>query len=343
MPTNGEESSVAAFKSTYKRGKAENFRQRAVNGRTDRVTPADERRNRTDRGIPVNEGRNRRRGVICYNCGGKGHLRAQCPGFSGATTSHLECFTDETDVTTNAFSVHGVGGSTSKLGEVALMVKPGVSASTRYCPAVADTGAECCVAGTAQMKMLNLKLADLGKPDSKIRHAGGGALKILGVKKCMLQLANRTTTQKVYFIQGVERFFLSVDACKELKLVDKNFPHHIQDNVMTAAAVTTKRHTGPAARRPVPKRPNQIPFLPTEANVPQLEQYLKQQFADTTFNRETAPLPTMDCAPHTIHLLPDAVPFARHTPIPVSKHWEEEVKAQLDEDERMGIRKGACR
>ena len=80
-----------------------------------------------------------------------------------------------------------------------------------------------------------------------------------------------------------------------------------------------------------------MPFPPTEENVPKLEGYLRQQFASSTFNKEGAPLPEMNGPPHTIHLTADAVPHARHSPIPISKHWEAEVKAQLDEDERMGI------
>lgn len=38
-----------------------------------------------------------------------------------------------------------------------------------------------------------------------------------------------------------------------------------------------------------------------------------------------------------IHLLPDAKPYACHTPASVPKHWEVEVKKQLDEDVKMWI------
>ena len=221
----GEEASVAAIKSTHRGGKSTKPRQGY--GRPNRAEPADRRR----------EGQ---REVICYKCGGKGHRRAQCPSYAGSTTSHLASSVDEVDAsrTTNSFSVHGVGGSSSKLAEVSLAVRPGVRTCARFCPAVADTGAEYCVAGTRQLKMLNLKLSDLSKADGKIRHAGGGALKILGIKKCTLQLAHKTTVQKVYFIQGVERFFLSVAACKDLGLVDKNFLYHTQHGAVTAGAMT---------------------------------------------------------------------------------------------------------
>jgi len=38
-----------------------------------------------------------------------------------------------------------------------------------------------------------------------------------------------------------------------------------------------------------------------------------------------------------IHLKPDAVPYARHTPYPVPHHWKAEVKASLDRDVKRGI------
>ncbi|KAK3889447.1 hypothetical protein Pcinc_006555 [Petrolisthes cinctipes] len=45
----------------------------------------------------------------------------------------------------------------------------------------------------------------------------------------------------------------------------------------------------------------------------------------------------MEGKPHSIHLLPDAKPYACHTPASVPRHWEAEVKKQLDEDIRKGI------
>ena len=118
-----------------------------------------------------------------------------------------------------------------------------------------------------------------------------------------------------------------------------NFPHHTR-SLCTDAVVknvtTVQTREDPASER-LPKRPNRLPFAPSEANVPQLEEYLRQSFATTAFNNEATPLPAMKGPPHTIHLLPGAVPYARHTPIPIGKHWEDEVKPQLDEDVRRGV------
>ena len=34
---------------------------------------------------------------------------------------------------------------------------------------------------------------------------------------------------------------------------------------------------------------------------------------------------------------PDAAPVAHHAPVPVPAHWQEEVKAGLDRDVRLGV------
>ena len=40
---------------------------------------------------------------------------------------------------------------------------------------------------------------------------------------------------------------------------------------------------------------------------------------------------------HHIHLATGVTPHACHTPAPVPRHWEDAVKAQLDEDVRRGV------
>jgi len=45
----------------------------------------------------------------------------------------------------------------------------------------------------------------------------------------------------------------------------------------------------------------------------------------------------MEGEPHHIHLVPNAVSYACHTPASVLKHWEDEVRAQLEEDIKRGV------
>ena len=172
-----------------------------------------------------------------------------------------------------------------------------------------------------------------------MRVEDGGALRILGSILCVLQLGGRNTVQRIYFIQGVEHLFLSVGTCKAMGLAHQNFPHHTRNHEPEEEVNSIKvpRSRSTKAGNNLPDRPMRMPFPPREDNIPKLEEFLRQKFASTTFNKVGAPLPEMNGPPHTIHLTADAVPHARHSPIPISKHWEAEVKAQLDEDERMGI------
>ena len=86
----------------------------------------------------------------------------------------------------------------------------------------------------------------------------------------------------------------------------------------------------------VPTRPPTVPFSSLEEYVPQLE-WLLRHFSGSTFNTDRSPLPVITRELHVIHLIPDAKPYDCHTPVSVSRHWEVEVKKQLDEDIRKGI------
>lgn len=68
-----------------------------------------------------------------------------------------------------------------------------------------------------------------------------------------------------------------------------------------------------------------------------LEEWLLHHFSTTAFSTMRKPLPVMKGKPHRIHLAPGVVPYACHTPASVPKHWEDEVKAQLDEDVKRGV------
>ena len=337
----GDESLLAALKSTFKRMQTkyrEHTRRRGDGGTVaaDKIGPR--------KGQNGAASKTRRRHVQCYQCGGQGHIRSQCPSAGGALHS-VETAPDASDVSrseptlnqfrssVNRLQVRKEETDDEKLEELEVMIVPASGRQEYKCLAVADTGAECCVAGPKEMALLGLKVKDLDKPSSTIRHAGGGALRVLGSRKCTLRLGDRTADQKVHFVQRIERMFLSVKACKSLGLVDVKFPHHIQ----YPARKTVASLESTSQDDDMPSRPEQLPYPPTEENVEQLEQFIRQQFASTVFNTSANRLPAMDTTPHKIHLQAGAVPYVRHTPIPVSKHWEVEVKAQLDEDVRRGV------
>ena len=90
-------------------------------------------------------------------------------------------------------------------------------------------------------------------------------------------------------------------------------------------------------RTQVPDPPD-IPFEPTEENVPKLKQFLIDYYSTSTMKMcSHQKLPEVSGPPLHFTLKPDAVPVAVHTPATVPVHWHNEVKSQLDRDVTMGI------
>ncbi|MPC98484.1 hypothetical protein E2C01_093857 [Portunus trituberculatus] len=107
---------------------------------------------------------------------------------------------------------------------------------------------------------------------------------------------------------------MSFQACRELGLVHERFPHHTV--VAGAAPAISDTQSAVVA----PPRPSVLQFPALEENVPWLEEWLLCHFSGSAFDTNRSPLPVMVGEQHTIHLLPDAKPYACHTPASVSKH-----------------------
>ena len=87
-----------------------------------------------------------------------------------------------------------------------------------------------------------------------------------------------------------------------------------------------------------PTKPTTVPFAPVAENRQKLQDWLLDYYSSSTFNVcDHQPLPMMEGPP--IHLMIDAnaKPVAHHNPIPVPLHWQEEVKAGLDQDIRLKV------
>ena len=86
----------------------------------------------------------------------------------------------------------------------------------------------------------------------------------------------------------------------------------------------------------LPVRPTEIPFEPIEENMGRLKQYLLDAFEGSTFNTE-GKFPKLHGPDGHIHLQSNAVSKARHSPIPVTFHLKETMKASLFRDVERGI------
>ena len=157
----------------------------------------------------------------------------------------------------------------------------------------------------------------------------------MGSAPCIIKCGGRSTTQDVYFMKTAKRLYLSLSACKQLELVPDSFPHHTHS--IAPVNVETGSDETPTSSNLLPSRPSTMPLPPVEENIKRLETWLLHHFSSSTFNTAREPLPVMAGKPHHIHLAPHAVPYVCHTPASVPKHWEKEVKMQIDEDVRRGV------
>ncbi len=69
-----------------------------------------------------------------------------------------------------------------------------------------------------------------------------------------------------------------------------------------------------------------------------MEKYLLETYSASAFNIcEYQTLPMMSGPPLALNIDPTATPKPCHTPIPITIHWQEEVKRGLDRDVRLGV------
>ena len=115
---------------------------------------------------------------------------------------------------------------------------------------------------------------------------------------------------------------------KYLGIVNKSF-----SNSISASTGSPPDECHCPRRTPPPNRPNDISFEPTQENVPKLKEWILDTFGSSAFNQcPHQQLSTMTGEFVRLHFKEDVVPYAAHTPIPVSHHWIQEVKEDIDRD-----------
>ena len=222
-------------------------------------------------------------------------------------------------------------------------------------PAMADTGCQSMLAGESVLRSLGRSRSDLIPCSTRMSAANENAIDILGALPLRISGTSeeghiRTTRQLVYFSTSTERLYLSKSACIALGLIDSDFPkigshatpqlsscdssmpdHGIEANTAARPCKCPDRQLPPAL-------PTELPYPPTERNRGKLQQWLVDYYSASTFNVcEHQPLPMMSGPPMRLMVDPNAKPVAFHTPIPVPVHAQDEVKAGLDQDVRLGV------
>ena len=112
----------------------------------------------------------------------------------------------------------------------------------------------------------------------------------------------------MYFVEKVSQTYASSDVCKILKIVPEVFPY------AEVFGIEPPDRCGI-----LPTHPTELPFPSTEDNIDNLQYWLLEAFADTTFNIK-GHLPEMAGKPHELHLKEDATPYAANSPIHVSHY-----------------------
>lgn len=207
-----------------------------------------------------------------------------------------------------------------------LSIKQGVT------QAVTDSGCQTCTAGPELLSLMNCPKSYLVTTRHRTIGITGSPLNIMGALFLRIELDNNFTNQMVYISNNCKGLYLSQTAMKDLGIVEGNFPN-------TQSAACTQSRTCPCIpRTPTPPRPTELPFPPTEVNIPKLKHWLLKTFESSAFNQcAHQPLPQMTGEPVKVEFKDHHKPYAVHTPIPVPHHWKDRVKEDLDRDVRLGI------
>ena len=172
---------------------------------------------------------------------------------------------------------------------------------------------------------------------------GGYKLICHGWLSVQFQIGNNTTNQPLYICDKVVCLYFSRRGCTNVNILPATFPYPMFNDtasVLTAITPNINHQQKESDHIPrstsTPLRPTCLPFPVTEANIPKLGKFLRDQFQSTAFNN-SGQFPSISTPAAHIHLKPDATPYARHTPIPIPFHWKADVKANLDADVARGI------
>ena len=207
--------------------------------------------------------------------------------------------------------------------------------------ALADTGCQSCLTGTAVAEQLGLGPSDYIKVDMKMRTADNKDIPIAGAIPLLITTTDDQgrsvhSKQMTYVTKALhDKIYLSREACTDLGIITPTFPKATANHQCAAAG---NDNTCNCPKREKPPPPPPLPFPATPENRKRLEQFLLDFYKSSTFNKcDRQPLPLMEGPPLHMRVDPTAQPVAYHTPIPVPLHWQAEVKAGLDQDVRLGV------
>ena len=145
----------------------------------------------------------------------------------------------------------------------------------------------------------------------------------------------------VYVSRDVKTMYLSYDTMVGLGILNRNFPcvGQFQNNTASVDAVAQEEKTCECPeRKPVPPRPESLPFSCSPENIENMRAWILDYYGDSVFNQcPHQEAPCMSGPPVEIHLKENAVPRACHTPAQIPYQWQEKVHKNLLDDETNGV------
>jgi len=143
-----------------------------------------------------------------------------------------------------------------------------------------------------------------------------------------------TAAVMAYISPSTSKFYLSRGALFQLNVISNDFP-----KIGGASTIESDAHScGCPIRMLPPTSPDCLPFPCIPANNTKMQQWLVDRFSASTFNQCThQQLSEMTGPAIRLHVDPDAVLSAVHSPAPVPLHGQEDVKKQLDDDASLGV------
>ena len=209
---------------------------------------------------------------------------------------------------------------------------------------IADTGCSIMCAGRQICYKLGYSVSDLIKSNVTLKVADGRQLTILGAVPVNVSIMNRsdhTSKQLLHIVSELKSVFVSKCCLMDLGVISPDFPmppslHDIVD-ALDELQEQSRAPCGCLTRSKTPDPP-ELPFEPTEENIPKLKQFIVDYYASSTMNMcSHQKLPEMAGPLLHFTLKPDAKPVAVHTPAVVPLHWIAPVREQLMRDVELGI------
>ena len=198
-----------------------------------------------------------------------------------------------------------------------------------------DSRATICLAGLRHLQQIGLHSSQLRPCHKRVKAVGGSILYAkAGFQPPSKSMATLPHSHSTSAKRLTGYTFISKQGCLAVNILSPNYPRPMPKPAVQSLQTNGISHG--SCHPPPPSRPDKLPYPALPDNIPKLENYIQEKFANSVFNND-APFPVLTGPATKIHLKPDAVPYARHTPTPIPHHWKAKVKASLDRDATRGI------